>query len=270
MKQNKTIRWDRIDQLWERQREALYAWRDRLARRVNNLLTRKRRIALDLLLALAVAAVTWWGCGWPMRGEMAFRRLEGQNLLAPGEIVFHQGRPFGPAVSSADRLTKEIFISLGEDWAAVGYLDGRGEFDYWKPVGPGSYTLVSVEDTWMELRPLDPGPAVIPLLSPVRGPAKGGILGWGAAALRLPGETAGGELRLTDREGTEHVLAGTLQSEGTLWFWEADRTALAEGFYPSDNRHVLGEPWMPGLDYTLELYGLDGKALDTLTGRILE
>lgn len=243
----------------------------RLVRRVRGALTRRRRIALDLLLALLIAGGTWAACGYPLPGELAFRRLEGQNLLEPGEIVFHQrGSLSTGGAMGIGRLTREVFISLGEDWAAVGYLDGRGEFDYWKPVGPGSYTLVSVEDTWMELRPLDPGPAVIPLLSPVRGPAKGGILGWGAAALRLPGETAGGELRLTDREGTEHVLAGTLQSEGTLWFWEADRTALAEGFYPSDNRHVLGEPWMPGLDYTLELYGLDGKALDTLTGRILE
>ena len=51
-----------------------------------------------------------------------------------------------------------------------------------------TYTMVWVEDAWMELWPLAPGPAVIPLLFPVCGPDKGDVLGWGAAALRMPQE----------------------------------------------------------------------------------
>lgn len=265
MKNSDAVRWDRIDRLREQSRQALRARRDRLTRLADNILTRKRRIALDLILALTVAWAAWYGCGCPLYGEAAFRRLERQNFLAPGEIVFHQGRPLGPG---ADRLAKEVYISLGEDWAAVGYLDGRGEYDYWKPLGPGTYTMVWVEDAWMELWSLAPGPAVIPLLFPVCGPDKGDVLGWGAAALRMPQEAAGGELSVVDRGGNEHVLAGLLQEPGTLWFWEADQTTLSGGFHVSDNRQVLGEPWMPGLDYTLRLYRPDGSLLLEREGKL--
>lgn len=245
----------------------------RLARRISGVLTRRRRIALDLLLALAISAVTWAACGYPLPGELAFRRLEGQNLLEPGEIVFHQrGGPSSGGAMGIGQLTREVFISLGDDWAAVGYLTNRGEYSYWKPIGPNRYTAVQVQGSWMELWELEPGPAVIPLLFPVRGPEgeERELLGWGAAALRLPGGTAGGRLSLTDREGQVHVLDGDLQDGGALWFWEADRTFREEGYYTEDNRTVLGEPWMPGLSYTLELYGEAGETTARLAGVIAE
>lgn len=245
----------------------------RLVRRIRGALTRRRRIALDLLLALLIAGGTWAACGYPLPGELAFRRLEGQNLLEPGEIVFHQrGSLSTGGAMGIGRLTREIFISLGEDWAAVGYLTNRGEYAYWKPIGPNHYTVVEVQGSWMELWTLEPGPAVIPLLFPVRGPEGEGrdMLGWGAAALRLPAGTAGGRLSLTDRAGEVHTLDGLLQGEGTLWFWEADRTFREEGYYSTDNRTVLGDPWMPGLDYTLELYGPAGETLARLTGNVVQ
>lgn len=272
MREYNHVSWENIDRLREQYRQAARNKAAGALRKINNFLTRKRRIALDLSLAVLVLAVTWYSANYPLYGEAAFRRLEKQNLLAPGEIVFHQGRSLGPAISSAARLTKEVFISLGEDWAAVGYLDGHGDYIYWKEVGPSAYTMVQVSDTWMETWTLEPGPAVVPLLFPVRSPAKGEeeILGWGAAAVRLPPETAGGRLHLTGRDGQEHILTGSLQGEGTLWFWEIDTKFQIEGYYYTDNRYVLGEPWMPGLDYTLELSGQDGAVLSVLTGKVLE
>ena len=269
MRENNRVPWGKIDALREQYRQAA---RDRLAgilRKINNFLTRKRRIALDLLLAAAVLGVTWYASNYPLWGEAAFRRLEKQNLLAPGEIVFHQGRTLG--TSGTARLTKEVFISLGADWAAVGYLDNGGDYAYWKEVGPNAFTMVPVYGSWLEAWALEPGPAVIPLLFPVHSPERGKeeILGWGAAAVRLPPEAAGGRLLLTDRDGLEHTVTGTLQGEGVLWFWEIDKKFQIEGYYHTDNRYVLGEPWMPGLDYVLELYDPDGGILDTLAGRIL-
>ena len=79
MKNSDAVRWDRIDRLREQSRQALRARRDRLTRLADNILTRKRRIALDLILALTVAWAAWYGCGCPLYGEAAFRRLERQT-----------------------------------------------------------------------------------------------------------------------------------------------------------------------------------------------
>ena len=234
--------------------------------RLNGLLTRRRRIVLDLLLTAAVLGLTWAWSGWTLPGEAAFRRLERQNFLSPGEIVFHQ--PGGRDFSGAGRLAKEIYISLGEDWAAVGYLDNQGDYRYMKPVGPGTYTMVPVEAQWMELWALEPGPVVVPLLFPVRDPEGTDALGWGAAALRLPAETAGGVLRLTDREGREHVLTGARCEEGALWFWEVNDRE--KQYYEGTNLYVLGPPWMPGLGYSLELYDEAGEAVARLDGTVLQ
>ena len=87
--------------------------------RLNGLLTRRWRIVLDLLLTAAVLGLTWAWSGWPLPGEAAFRRLERQNFLSPGEIVFHQPGQAGifPGPAGWPRRFISVWGRTGQRWA---------------------------------------------------------------------------------------------------------------------------------------------------------
>ena len=249
---------------------------DWLTGRWNRLMSRKRRIALNLLLTLGVAALAWALTGYPLPGELAFRRLEEQNFLAPSRIVFHQPREHG--WSEEARITKSVYLGLGEDWAVTGYVDGRGDYIYWKPLENHSYTTVNVPDCWLELWPLEEeGPALIPLGYPLRGPEEENAhqLGWGVAALRLPQGTAKGELLLEDG-GQTHRLEGRILDSGGLYFWLWDDGRDLEQYWRYQElglewaftHTVLGEAWMLGLPYELTVWDETDRELLHQTGNL--
>ncbi len=93
-------------------------------------LTRPRRIVLDLVLTAVLLGVLWWWYDYPlpMGPEGQLRRMERRELLQPGEIVYTLPRERGRREPAS--LTRELVVSMGEDWAALGWLGGREWHSY--------------------------------------------------------------------------------------------------------------------------------------------
>lgn len=248
----------------------------KLLRRLRKLWTptRGQRTAFNLLLVVLGAVWVWGVYAYPLTPEQTFRRLERQNFLEPSQIICHQKRDLG--WSEEARLTRSIYVGLGEDWAVTAYVDGRGSYTYWKQISDNSYSMVNLPDSWLNAWALPTGPALIPVGFPVRGWNKDSGMGWGLAAVRLPEEAETGELTLI-REEERWSAPGEKLDNGAMYFWCQDPGIGPRGYGSSKNLpgrpywpDGLGIEWAKGLSYELALWDKNGGALPTLTGQVLE
>ena len=263
-----------VKKMWTRLRQAVQCH-----------LTRPRRIVLDLVLAVLLLAFAWTWYGYPLlrSEEDQFRQLERMNLMGEGKIVFSQEKL--PGREEPARLTKSIFVDVVGDTAVCGYVDDRGDYDFWEQVRPRvmedgtvpdvSYESHYVPEKWMEFYALPAQVSVLPLTWPIpHGEAE--PFGWGFLALGLEREGELAELTLTLPDGGEKTLAGERLDSGAWYFWLPDeyiRHTSQSDLEPLSTTvwsQGMGEGWMHGQKWTLTLYNVLANPLAQFRGTVLD
>lgn len=228
---------------WKKRLKRLWARRPRLSR--------GQKTVRNLLLLLLIL-VYWWGeCGYPLFfPTLEFRRLERQNLLPRGEIVF-SATP-GLFSSSVELELNGETVTLRDTWRV-----GAGE--NWAAV-MGYYRKYSNMKSF-SCYPRGDGPDPIPLpsgylLSYQRGQGFTSYLP--LLFLDIPQGAVRAEVEMDIEETPCHRAGeGTNQGNG-VWLF---------GLEPPEEGG-WSDRWYDGASYTLQAYAQDGALLGLWTGTV--
>lgn len=214
-------------------------------------LSRKEKIARNLLLALCFGFVVWASQGGPMpTAELTFRQMERTRFLAQSEIMCTWETPLsvGELGTSSARA---VLVGRYTDQIAVGCL--------FQPNNPFGNRLT--------LWPREEGITPVPLSALLQG--EDGTLFHVLLFLEVPEEAAGAQATITGRIENAKEPVETIQGErwadGVWAFWFPIDSALT-----TDGDLKYGTKDLEGLPYTLELYRTDGGPLAEQEGTLPE
>ena len=212
-------------------------------------LSRKEKIARNLLLALCFGLVVWASRGGPMpTAELTFRQMERTRFLARSEILCAWEAPLslGELETSSPRA---VLVGEYTDQIAVGCLS--------QPRDPFGNKLT--------LWPREEGITPVPLSALLQG--EGGTRFHVLLFLEVPEEAAGAQATITGRIENAKEPVETIQGErwadGVWAFWfPIDASLTTDGYLE------YGTKDLEGLPYTLELYRTDGGLLAEQEGTL--
>ena len=214
-------------------------------------LSRKEKIARNLLLALCFGFVVWASRGGPMpTAELTLRQMERTRFLAQSEIMCTWETPLsvGELGTSSART---VLVGRYTDQIAVGCL--------FQPNNPFGNRLT--------LWPREEGITPVPLSALLQG--EDGTLFHVLLFLEVPEEAAGAQATITGRIENAKEPVETIQGErwadGVWAFWFPIDSALT-----TDGDLEYGTKDLEGLPYTLELYRTDGGPLAEQEGTLPE
>lgn len=214
-------------------------------------LSRKEKIARNLLLALCFGFVVWASRGGPMpTAELTFRQMERTSFLAQSEIMCTWETPLsvGELGTSSARA---VLVGRYTDQIAVGCL--------FQPNNPFGNRLTM----W----PREEGITPVPLSALLQG--EDGTLFHVLLFLEVPEEAAGAQATITGRIENAKEPVETIQGErwadGVWAFWFPIDSALT-----TDGDLEYGTKDLEGLPYILELYRTDGGPLAEQEGTLPE
>lgn len=235
---------------WKKRLKQLWARRPRLGRGA--------RTAINMSIIAVILLYAWGIAGYPLFfPTLEFRRLERQNLLPRGEIVFsvtpivinnqyHGGR-VGKRSDSAFQMTGTWRVSASEDWAVAGHLDPDWLYIYPRGEGPDPVPLLETVITGYPLR------ACEPLLF-----------------LDMPEGTSP---FLPDGPGRAEVEIGPFEYEGKTVHLTSTGMDLGHGVWlfllDVEGISIRSVDWYAGAPYVLRAYGgLDGELMLEQEGTI--
>ena len=199
-------------------------------------LSRRGKIIRNLLLCLPLAALAWAGSGCPMpTAELEFRRLEGQYLLPPSEILWNTEAEGGGSQGELPSW------QLLDDWV-IGVRDG---------VATAAMIDRSGRNFSLSCYPLEEAPFPVPT------PDAAMFYGGG---LRMEALVFFGAPEGTQRVELELECLG---SDGMNRAWSGDGLPLGEGRWlcPTYPGPTFPWDWYEGGSYVLRLYGAAGELL---------
>ncbi len=226
-------------------------------------LTRGKRIVRNLVLALVLAVFAWGIYGFPLPVEAAFRRLEREHLLEPGEIALllqpEWGKEYATVSVNGQQYSSNgvICAAVSPDWIfcsagtsrtfdpwEIAYFCSRGDGVDVIPLAHYMVTTVDYSTGRLDLK------SYMPYL---------------VLDLDVPAETVRVEMdmeyRMDGRDGEKTVMttgAGEKQESGA-WLFFLDRpngSAYATG--------QIGAPWI------IRAYAADGTLLQEIEGTVRE
>ena len=214
-------------------------------------LSRKEKIARNLLLALCFGFVVWASRGGPMpTAELTFRQMARTRFLARSEIMCTWETPLsvGELGTSSARA---VLVGRYTDQIAVRCL--------FQPNNPFGNRLTM----W----PREEGITPVPLSALLQG--EDGNLFHVLLFLEVPEEAAGAQATITGRienaKEPVEMIQGERWADGVWAFWFPIDSALT-----TDGDLEYGTKDLEGLPYTLELYRTDGGPLAEQEGTLPE